>query len=212
MISLFSFLPILLPFELTGISVGVHLGEAVGGPDSMTYTTTGHSFYSERPMMDAGFSFMMDFNALAFELKKDTYYLYVSEYVEKTSTETGQTVAYQGITLNAHYPLLDWKGFHVSALAGPEFIYGGENMGINLPFVGDFLKRDSPEKNNMWAFNLGSEVQSPSAFNRLAVFLNAGFSYHFGFSNREIHNYYTEHPLIFSINGGIRWYLYFKPQ
>lgn len=184
----------------------------MGGPASMTYTSKTSTFYGERPMEEEALSFMMDFNALGFEIKKYTYNLYISEFNPKTRTETGQTISYEGVSLNVHYPLLAWKGFHVSALAGPEFIYGGENMGINLPFVGDYLKRDSPEKNNMWALNLRAEVQSPSAFNRLAVFLNAGFSYHFGFSNREIHNYYTEHPLIFSINGGIRWYLYFKPQ
>ncbi len=194
-------LSLFLPFEFSSAHLNLEWGTPFG-KESVKVSGPGLNYkYCERPYTGARVSILCDFTSMDIELGSNKEFLYIEE--KKEDTSIGQTVGYRRVSLYSLYRIMDYKSFSLMAMGGPSFLFGGENVVRYIPILGELVARDSPDKNSFCAFTLGTEIRwnntKPGSF-----FIRAGYSYHFAFSKKDAHNYYMEHPWIFTASAGIR--------
>ena len=194
-------LSLFLPFEFSSAHLNLEWGTTFG-KESVKVSGPGLNYkYCERPYTGARASVLCDFTAMDIELGINKEYLYYEE--RKGDSGVGQTIVYRRVSLYPLYRILDYISFSLLAMGGPSFLFGGESMAKSIPILGRLVERDSPEKNSLWAMSFGTELRWNNV-KRVSLFARAGYSYHFAFSKKDAHNYYMEHPWIFTASAGIR--------
>lgn len=127
-----------------------------------------------------------------------------------TETRSTRNMRYLGIPLNLQFRLLEWKRLSMYLSAGPmveKLIdakmqtqgYVSGRQSINR-------KEDLSCQDIRWSLNAGAGLQLQISSGS-ALFIQPGLSWHLP-QNSGVESYYTARPLAFSLDVGIRWFLY----
>ena len=121
------------------------------------------------------------------------------------SNETlSRTMKYCGIPLYARYNALEWKRLSLFLNAGPMYEFTTKTSVNKTTFAGraqtGYTSDNTLVKDVKWSLNAGGGVQL-RVLEHGALYVLPGVSYHFA-GNSTLENYYTEHPLSFSVTFG----------
>ena len=99
----------------------------------------------------------------------------------------------------------EWKRFGMYLSAGPMYEFStGTNTSTTTSIGTSRTRNDDHEryKDDKWSLNANAGMQM-RVFNRSAIFVQPGFSYHFK-DDSSLETFYTEHPAAFNITCGYR--------
>ena len=117
---------------------------------------------------------------------------------------TTRTMIYRGIPLYLRYNALNWQRFRLYLNAGPMYEYSARTSTNKDTYMGSKeTGRDVDHTNihdSIWSLNAGAGMQV-RIFKHGALYVLPGVSYHFP-SGSSVENFYTEHPLSFSVTFG----------
>ena len=125
--------------------------------------------------------------------------------VGNTRSTLERSINYVGIPLYLCYNLLEWKRFGMYLSAGPMYEFStGTNTSTTTSIGTSRTRNDDHEryKDDKWSLNANAGMQM-RVFNRSAIFVQPGFSYHFK-DDSSLETFYTEHPAAFNITFGYR--------
>ena len=125
--------------------------------------------------------------------------------VGNTRSTLERSINYVGIPLYLCYNLLEWKRFGMYLSAGPMYEFStGTNTSTTTSIGTSRTRSDDHEryKDDKWSLNANAGMQM-RVFNRSAIFVQPGFSYHFK-DDSSLETFYTEHPAAFNITFGYR--------
>ena len=126
--------------------------------------------------------------------------------VGNSTSITTRTMKYLGVPLYARYNVLEWKRLSLYLNAGPMYEFSTNTSTQKVDYMSEVKVENQADntlvEDSVWSINAGGGIQL-RIFNHGALYVLPGVSYHFP-GDKTLENFYTEHPVSFSLTPGSR--------